>query len=47
MPIILQTALVSNLITISQILYERFAANIFVRLMGVWKGGRPISGLVY
>ena len=35
-PIILQTALVSNLYFISQILYKRFKTNYFVKLLGVW-----------
>jgi len=52
-PIILQTALVSNLYFISQLLYKRFRGNFLVRLLGVWQdyelGGQsiPISGLAY
>ena len=57
MPIILQTALVSNLYFISQVLYRRFPTNIFVSLLGKWEepgvsssgfGSQvPVSGLAY
>lgn len=54
MPIILQTALVSNLYFLSQLLYNRYGGNILVRLLGVWKELRenpgnsvPVSGLAY
>ena len=54
MPIILQTALVSNLYFLSQLLYNRYSGNILVRLLGVWKDQRdnpgssiPVSGLAY
>jgi protein transport protein SEC61 subunit alpha len=55
-PIILQTALVSNLYFFSQILYKRFSSNILVQLLGRWQetpggqGGRqsiPVGGLAY
>ena len=52
-PIILQTALVSNLYFLSQILYKKFRGNFFVRLLGQWQdielGGQsiPIAGLAY
>eukprot|EP01103_Thecamoeba_quadrilineata_P009962 TRINITY_DN204_c0_g1_i1.p1 TRINITY_DN204_c0_g1~~TRINITY_DN204_c0_g1_i1.p1 ORF type:complete len:462 (-),score=88.63 TRINITY_DN204_c0_g1_i1:108-1493(-) len=53
-PIILQTALVSNLYFVSQLLYKRFSRNIFVNLLGVWHdAGRgsgqsiPVGGLAY
>eukprot|EP01103_Thecamoeba_quadrilineata_P009964 TRINITY_DN204_c0_g2_i1.p1 TRINITY_DN204_c0_g2~~TRINITY_DN204_c0_g2_i1.p1 ORF type:complete len:478 (-),score=91.68 TRINITY_DN204_c0_g2_i1:142-1575(-) len=53
-PIILQTALVSNLYFLSQLLYKRFSRNIFVNLLGVWQeAGRgsgqsiPVGGLAY
>merc|ERR1712157_563509 len=51
-PIILQSALVSNLYVISQMLSVKFAGNFFVNLLGVWSdagGGRayPIAGLCY
>jgi len=52
-PIILQTALVSNLYFISQILYKKFRGNFLVRLLGQWQdielGGQsiPIAGLAY
>ncbi len=54
MPIILQTALTSNLYFLSQLLYNRYGGNIFVRLLGVWKelkenpgSSVPVSGLAY
>lgn len=54
MPIILQTALVSNTYFLSQLLYNRYSGNIFVRLLGVWKDLKespgnsvPVSGLAY
>ena len=53
MPIILQTALVSNVYFLSQILYRKFSDNIFVNLFGVWQEvGRsgqsiPVAGLAY
>jgi len=55
-PIILQTALVSNLYFISQMMYRRFPRNVFVNLLGQWaepdnpaRGGAstPIGGLAY
>ena len=50
-PIILQSALVSNLYVISQMLSVKFAGNFIVNLLGVWSdagGGRayPIGGIV-
>merc|ERR1712029_1097626 len=50
--IILQSALVSNLYVISQMLSVKFAGNFFVNLLGVWSdagGGRayPVGGLCY
>jgi protein transport protein SEC61 subunit alpha len=57
MPIILQSALVSNLFFISQLLYKRYSANFLVQLLGRWQeasefGGHagqfiPVGGLVY
>ena len=53
MPIMLQSALSSNVFLISQMLYSRFSENLLVRLFGVWeaKDGSAqlsaISGLVY
>ncbi|KAI8894837.1 SecY subunit domain-containing protein [Globomyces pollinis-pini] len=53
MPIMLQSALVSNIFFISQLLYKRFPDNFFIRLIGVWKNedGVPqdaaISGFAY
>jgi protein transport protein SEC61 subunit alpha len=52
-PIILQTALVSNLYFFSQILYKRYKGNFLVRLLGQWQdvesGGHsvPVGGLAY
>merc|ERR1712010_239427 len=53
-PIILQTALVSNLYFFSQLLYKRYRDNIFVSLLGQWKefdygqqGSVPVGGLAY
>lgn len=45
MPIILQSALVSNLYFISQLLYKRFGAYFLVRLLGKWQVTRPTSDL--
>lgn len=39
MPIILQSALVSNLYFISQLLYKRYGGNLLVQLLGRWKVG--------
>jgi len=53
MPIILQTALVSNLYFLSQLLFKKFPENIFINLLGQWRDtGRqgqsiPIGGLSY
>jgi len=54
-PIILQTALISNLYFFSQLLYKRFSSNILVQLLGRWQeveGAQqsqsiPIGGLAY
>lgn len=54
-PIILQTALVSNLYFFSQLLYKRYSTNFIIRLLGVWQdleggmGSRsvPVGGLAY
>eukprot|EP00232_Nephroselmis_pyriformis_P005614 CAMPEP_0182913834 /NCGR_PEP_ID=MMETSP0034_2-20130328/38240_1 /TAXON_ID=156128 /ORGANISM="Nephroselmis pyriformis, Strain CCMP717" /LENGTH=475 /DNA_ID=CAMNT_0025050563 /DNA_START=68 /DNA_END=1495 /DNA_ORIENTATION=- len=54
MPIILQSALVSNLYFISQLLYKRYGGNFLVQLLGRWQeteGSQgqliPVGGLVY
>merc|ERR1712137_755947 len=53
MPIILQTALISNLYFFSQLLYRRFKSNMLVNLLGQWQetdfGGQsiPDGGLAY
>jgi len=55
MPIILQTALVSNLYFLSQLLYKRYPNNFLIGLFGKWKdeetmgpaGAAPTGGLVY
>ena len=41
MPIMLQSAMTSNIYFISQLLYTRFPDNIFIRLLGVWE---PFEG---
>jgi len=51
-PIILQTALVSNLYFLSQLLYKRYSDNILVNLLGRWQeAGQgqsvPVGGLAY
>jgi len=53
MPIILQSALVSNLYFFSQLLYKRFKSNMLVNLLGQWQevdySGQsiPVGGIVY
>ncbi|KAI8923387.1 SecY subunit domain-containing protein [Entophlyctis helioformis] len=53
MPIMLQSALVSNIFFISQLLYKRFPENFLVRLLGVWKNAEGVpqefatSGFAY
>eukprot|EP00567_Pseudictyota_dubia_P017280 CAMPEP_0197443140 /NCGR_PEP_ID=MMETSP1175-20131217/8971_1 /TAXON_ID=1003142 /ORGANISM="Triceratium dubium, Strain CCMP147" /LENGTH=472 /DNA_ID=CAMNT_0042973737 /DNA_START=95 /DNA_END=1513 /DNA_ORIENTATION=+ len=53
MPIILQTALVSNLYFVSRLLYNRAPTNVLVRLLGKWQdmegGGEaiPVGGIAY
>lgn len=51
-PIILQSALVSNLYFISQILYKRYKNFFLIRLLGQWQdteGGYsiPVGGIAY
>lgn len=52
-PIILQTALVSNLYFVSQILYRRYPTNLLVNVIGRWVTFRdsnqmyPVGGLAY
>merc|ERR1711972_1203836 len=52
-PIILQTALVSNLYFFSQLLYKRFKSNMLVNLLGQWQEvdytgqSIPVGGLTY
>ncbi|KAL6045838.1 Protein transport protein Sec61 subunit alpha [Balamuthia mandrillaris] len=52
-PIILQTALVSNLYFLSQLLYRRFPNNLLVSLLGQWQDSPysqqsiPVGGLAY
>ena len=52
-PIILQTALVSNLYFFSQLLYKRYSSSFIVSLLGVWSEvgtqgqSVPTSGIVY
>jgi len=53
MPIILMSALISNVFFVSKMLYKRFGSFFLVRLLGRWKeasmGGQsyPVSGLAY
>ncbi|KAL1925218.1 uncharacterized protein VTP21DRAFT_101 [Calcarisporiella thermophila] len=53
MPIMLQSALTSNVFLISQMLYNRFPKNLLIRLLGVWtpmEGSSQLyasGGLVY
>lgn len=53
MPIILHSALVSNMVFISQLLWKKFNGNLLVRLLGTWReveGGAsliPSGGLIY
>eukprot|EP00999_Lentomonas_sp_LEN2_P002096 NODE_330_length_1619_cov_76.990617_g298_i0.p1 GENE.NODE_330_length_1619_cov_76.990617_g298_i0~~NODE_330_length_1619_cov_76.990617_g298_i0.p1 ORF type:complete len:408 (-),score=101.97 NODE_330_length_1619_cov_76.990617_g298_i0:111-1334(-) len=53
MPIILQSALLTNVYIISQILYSRFPENFLVQMIGVWKQPahspqlQAVSGLAY
>merc|ERR1719329_1662147 len=51
-PIILQTALVSNLYFFSQLLHRRFKSNMLVNLLGQWQeveygGSVPVGGFTY
>merc|ERR1712232_1035421 len=51
-PIILQTALVSNLYFFSQLLYKRFKSNMLVNMLGQWQeveyqGSVPVGGFTY
>ena len=52
-PIILQTAFVSNLYFFSQILYKKFKGNFIVSLLGKWQeydmhgNAAPVGGLAY
>ncbi|KAH0753155.1 hypothetical protein KY290_004714 [Solanum tuberosum] len=53
MPIILQSALVSNVYFISQLLDRKYSGNFFVTLLGKWKESEysgqsvPVGGLAY
>lgn len=52
-PIILQTAFVSNLYFFSQVLHRKFKGNVFAQLLGKWQEydmqghSAPIGGLAY
>eukprot|EP01100_Stratorugosa_tubuloviscum_P011488 TRINITY_DN512_c1_g1_i1.p1 TRINITY_DN512_c1_g1~~TRINITY_DN512_c1_g1_i1.p1 ORF type:complete len:479 (-),score=226.59 TRINITY_DN512_c1_g1_i1:115-1551(-) len=55
-PIMLQTAMVSNLFFLSQLLYRRFSTNLLVNLLGQWEEvegpysqgqALPVGGLAY
>uniref|UniRef100_A0A0D3H5P2 Translocon Sec61/SecY plug domain-containing protein n=1 Tax=Oryza barthii TaxID=65489 RepID=A0A0D3H5P2_9ORYZ len=53
MPIILHSALITNLYFISQLLYRRYSGNFLVNLLGKWKESEysghsvPVGGLAY
>ncbi|KAK1363033.1 SecY protein transport family protein [Heracleum sosnowskyi] len=53
MPIILQSALVSNIYFISQLLYRKYSGNFLVNLLGKWQESEysglsvPVDGLAY
>jgi protein transport protein SEC61 subunit alpha len=53
MPIILYSALVSNMYFISQLLFKRYGGNFLVRLLGQWQENEwngqmfPVGGLAY
>lgn len=55
MPIILLSALISNVYFISQLMYKKFPNNMIVSLLGVWQAPeasasaqmRPVGGLAY
>eukprot|EP01025_Chloroclados_australasicus_P024264 TRINITY_DN243_c0_g1_i1.p1 TRINITY_DN243_c0_g1~~TRINITY_DN243_c0_g1_i1.p1 ORF type:complete len:494 (+),score=30.36 TRINITY_DN243_c0_g1_i1:61-1482(+) len=52
MPIILQSALVSNMYFISQMLFKKYGSNVLVQLLGRWQENSygqmsPVGGLVY
>eukprot|EP00842_Homolaphlyctis_polyrhiza_P006727 jgi/Hompol1/7055/HPOL_005168-RA len=53
MPIILLSAIVSNIFFVSQLLYKRFPENFLVRMLGVWKNAEGVpqefatSGFAY
>ncbi|KAG5437183.1 hypothetical protein PCANB_001160 [Pneumocystis canis] len=52
-PVMLESALTSNIFIISQMLYRKFPDNIFVKLFGTWRSvpgtnqNRAVSGLAY
>ncbi|KAG5365490.1 Protein transport protein SEC61 subunit alpha [Yarrowia sp. C11] len=53
LPIMLQSALTSNIFIISQMLYKKFPENVLVKLLGVWDAREgmqqlfPVSGIAY
>ncbi|EOA24017.1 hypothetical protein CARUB_v10017231mg [Capsella rubella] len=47
MPIILQSALVSNFYFISLLLHRNFSGNFLVNLLGQWRDSVPVGGLAY
>jgi protein transport protein SEC61 subunit alpha len=47
MPIMLQSALCSNIFLISQMLYSRFSDNLLVKLLGVWEPREGGSAQLY
>lgn len=47
MPIIIQSALMGNMFTISQGLYEKFRNNVIIQWFGTWEHGRPTGGFIW
>jgi preprotein translocase subunit SecY len=45
MPIMLQSALTSNVFIVSQMLATRFPSNLLVKLIGIWEVRIPFSCL--
>jgi protein transport protein SEC61 subunit alpha len=47
MPIMLQSALTSNVFIVSQMLASRFPSNFFVKIIGIWEVSPNISLVSY
>jgi protein transport protein SEC61 subunit alpha len=46
MPIMLQSALASNVFMLSQMLYQRFSDNLLVKLIGTWERQYPYRTII-